>query len=220
MQHNIVKVAILATTFAAGLFAMIPATATAALGDRKRKPQHLDLQVENDVFNRFSPTIRDYTNGVRIGWLSRFMTADAAGIVALTTIPTFFLGEPQSDSEPCRVGVSFGQNIYTPNDTFTSQPISNDGPYAAWLYASFALQYTYKRRRPEDRPAGSGAARYAAARPRRDRSGGGRRVRAEQFPQFIGVARANRWANQLHNEPTMIGFERRWRICPRRLIQH
>ena len=44
-----------------------------------------------------------------------------------------------------RVGVSFGQNIYTPNDTFTSQPIYNDRPYAAWLYASFALQYTYKR---------------------------------------------------------------------------
>ena len=104
------------------------------------------------------------------------------GIVALTTLPTFF-GEPQSDSVMRRVGVSIGQNIYTPDDTFTSQPIYNDRPYAAWLYASFALQYTYKRRDEKTGSRGAGAARHAAARPRRDRTGGRRRVRAEQFPQ-------------------------------------
>src|SRR5262245_46787877 len=80
------------------------------------------FQVENDVFNRFSPSDRDYTNGVRIGWLSPAITTMPPGIVSLTTLPTFF-GEPPSDSVVRRVGVSVGQNIYTPEDTFTSQPI-------------------------------------------------------------------------------------------------
>ncbi len=58
------------------------------------------------------------------------------------------------------------QNIYTPNDTFTSQPIYNDRPYAAWLYASFALQYTYKRRDEKTGMQESDTARHPAARSR------------------------------------------------------
>ena len=45
------------------------------------------------------------------------------------------------------------------------------------------LQYTYKRHDPKTGTGRAGAARHAAARPRPDRPGGGRRVRAEQFPQ-------------------------------------
>src|SRR5262245_53931639 len=71
------------------------------------------IQVENDVFNRFSRSDRDYTNGVRIGWLSPAITAMPEGVVAMTTVPTFF-GEPAADSVVRRVGVSFGQNMYTP----------------------------------------------------------------------------------------------------------
>ena len=150
---------------------------------------------------------------MRIGWLSPAITAMPPGIVALTTLPTFF-GEPQSDSVVRRVGVSFGQNIYTPNDTFTSQPIYNDRPYAAWLYASFALQYTYKRRdektgmqepvRLDTLQLDLGVIGPAA---------GGEFVQ-NNFHNLIGVAPANGWANQLHNEPTIgIGFERRWRTA-------
>lgn len=169
------------------------------------------FQVENDVFNRLSPTDRDYTSGFRLGWLSPAITDMPAGWVALTTIPTFF-GEGPSDSVIRRFGVSVGQNIYTPDDVFTGQPIYNDRPYAGWLYASFALQYTYKR---HDRKTGSdepvrldtlqldlGLIGPAA---------GGEFVQ-NNFHNLIGVARANGWANQLHNEPTAgFTFERRWR---------
>src|SRR6266852_10002989 len=73
------------------------------------------FQVENDVFNRFSPTDRDYTNGVRIGWLSPAITWLPSSWVALTTVPTFF-GEAPSDSVVRRFGVSVGQNLYTPDN--------------------------------------------------------------------------------------------------------
>ncbi len=106
------------------------------------------FQVENDVFNRFGKSDRDYTSGVRIGWLSPAIIQMPQGVVAMTTIPTF-LGEPAADSVIRRIAISAGQNIYTPENTDASYPIYNDRPYAAWLYASFALQYTYKRHDPK-----------------------------------------------------------------------
>jgi hypothetical protein len=169
------------------------------------------FQIENDLFNRFNPTDRDYTNGVRIGWLSPAITEMPAGVVALTTLPTFF-GERPTDSVIRRFGVSVGQNIYTPNDTDTSLPIYNDRPYAAWLYATFALQYTYKRHDPKT----------GTLEPVRldtlqvdvgliGPAAGGEFVQ-NNVHRLIGVAQAYGWANQLHNEPTFnLAFERRWR---------
>src|SRR5260370_40460347 len=96
------------------------------------------FQVENDVFNRFSPTDRDYTNGVRIGWLSPAITDMPAGWVALTTVPTF-LGERPSDSVVRRFGLSFGQNLYTPDDLTTNRPLYTARPSAPLLYPPFLL---------------------------------------------------------------------------------
>src|SRR5262245_57998073 len=77
------------------------------------------LQIENDVFNRFSPSDRDYTNGVRLGVLTPALPDLPDGWAALTTIPTFF-GEAPTTSVTRRFGFSLGQNIYTPQDTSTS----------------------------------------------------------------------------------------------------
>ncbi|MGQ0583181.1 MAG: lipid A deacylase LpxR family protein [Reyranella sp.] len=177
------------------------------------------FQVENDVFNRVARSDRDYTSGVRVGWLSPALTELPAGIIAATTVPTFF-GEPPSTSVIRRIAVSFGQNIYTPADTWVAQPIYNDRPYAAWLYGSFALQYTYKRfdektgtndpMRLDTLQLDLGVIGPAA---------GGEFVQ-NNFHSLIGVASANGWANQLHNEPTVgLAFERRWRTGRYTLIE-
>src|SRR5262249_9177036 len=97
------------------------------------------IQVENDYFNLFGRTDRDYTNGLRLTWLSPALPQLPDGWASLLTLPTFF-GERPATSVTRRLGISIGQNIYTPDDTAASQPIFNDRPYAAWLYASFALQ--------------------------------------------------------------------------------
>jgi hypothetical protein len=102
------------------------------------------LQIENDVFNRIRRWDRDDTNGVRLGWLSPALADLPDSLARLATFPTFF-GEGPVSSVTRRVGISIGQNLYTPQDTETSAPIRNDRPYAAWLYSSFALQQTYKR---------------------------------------------------------------------------
>jgi hypothetical protein len=169
------------------------------------------FQVENDVFNRIGKSDRDYTNGVRFGWLSPALPDLPDGFVSLTTIPTFF-GEDPVSSVTRRVGVSIGQNLYTPQDTDTSSPIHNDRPYAAWLYSSFALQSTYKRVDPKtmkDVPVRLDTLQLdiGLVGP----AAGGEFVQ-NNFHKLIGVATANGWANQLHNEPTFgLTFERRWR---------
>ena len=177
------------------------------------------FQVENDVFNRIARSDRDYTSGVRIGWLSPALTELPAGIVAATTVPTFF-GEPASTSVIRRIAVSFGQNIYTPADTWVAQPIYNDRPYAAWLYGSFAFQYTYKRF--DEKTGTNDPMRLVTLQLDLGVIGpaaGGEFVQ-NNFHSLIGVASANGWANQLHNEPTVgLAFERRWRTGRSTLIE-
>ncbi len=63
-----------------------PASAASATEDEQRNIY--TFQVENDVFNRFGRSDRDYTSGVRIGWLSPAITEMPHGLVAMTTIPT------------------------------------------------------------------------------------------------------------------------------------
>jgi lipid A 3-O-deacylase len=208
MQGSIAKITSLATSallLGIGIARAQTAEPPPASATDDEKRSIYTFQVENDVFNRFSPTDRDYTNGVRLGWLSPAITDMPAGLAALTTVPTF-LGEPPSDSVIRRFALSFGQNIYTPADTFATQPIYNDRPYAGWLYASFGLQYTYKRHnepvRLDTLQLDLGLIGPAA---------GGEFVQ-NNFHKLIGVAQTYGWANQLHNEPTInLTFERRWR---------
>src|SRR5437868_1390157 len=54
-----------------------------------------------------------------------------------------------------KLGLSLGQNIYTPTDTDTTAALPNDRPYAAWLYGSSAFQIY---RAPETSASGWGAA--------------------------------------------------------------
>jgi lipid A 3-O-deacylase len=201
----------------AGLSAQTPPPRVSATEDEQRSIY--TFQVENDVFNRLSRSDRDYTNGLRVGWLSPALTEMQPGLVALTTLPTFF-GEAPARSVIRRVGISFGQNLYTPEDTYATQPIYNDRPYAAWLYGSVALQYTYKRPDPKtgiDEPVRLDTLQFDAGLI--GPAAGGAFVQ-NNWHTLIGVAPTYGWANQLHNEPTLgLAFERRWRTGRSVLIE-
>ena len=169
------------------------------------------FQVENDFFNPVDRSDRDYTNGLRLGWLSPAITEIPDGWARIVTIPTFF-GEDPATSVTRRIGITFGQNLYTPQDLATSQPIFNDRPYAAWLYSSFSLQSIYKRADPttgKSEPVRLDTLQvdFGLVGP----AAGGEFVQ-NNFHTLIGDPRSFGWANQLHNEPTLgLTFERRWR---------
>jgi len=171
------------------------------------------IQVENDYFNLFGRTDRDYTNGLRIAWLSPALPDLPDGVSNFLTLPTFF-GEGPVSSVTRRLGISIGQNLYTPANTEASYPIFNDRPYAAWLYASLALQSTYRRTNPktgEDDPVRLDTLQLdlGLVGP----AAGGAFVQ-NNFHRFINDTTSNGWAFQLHNEPTInLDFERRWRVA-------
>jgi hypothetical protein len=211
MVRSIGKTVVLAIAISlAGTAASNAQQSATQTNPRPDEERHIfTFQVENDVLNRAD---RDYTSGLRFGWLSPALPDLPDSIIALTTVPTFF-GEGATSSVTRRIGISVGQNIYTPQDTWATFPIYNDRPYAAWLYASLALQNTYKRHDPrmnQEEPVRLDTLQLdvGVIGP----VAGGEFVQ-NNFHTLIGVPKSFGWANQLHNEPTIgLTFERQWRV--------
>lgn len=182
-----------------------PDTPPASPADTANERGTFTLQVENDLFNAFGPTDRDYTSGVRLGWMSPATTLPH-WLVEITTVPTIF-GESGATSAIRRWGLSVGQNIYTPDNITASQRLYGDRPYAGWIYASGALQYTYLHNsepvRQDTLQLDIGLVGPSA----------GGEWAQNNVHNILHVQRANGWANQLHDEVTFgLSFERRWRV--------
>ena len=84
---------------------------------------------END---RFASTDRNYTNGVRLSYLSATRRPDALG--------RFAIGLLVGEDEPAliRRGFAIGHSIFTPQDKQTTAPLPDQHPYAGWLYGEYA----------------------------------------------------------------------------------
>ncbi len=101
---------------------------------------------ENDAVAK---TDRNYTNGMKLTWYTPFTGESRDGNILLKwgagiikRLP--FVGDSNSDRA---ISISFGQNIYTPEDTSSRDLILNDRPYAGWLYlgTGFHSQNDYRR---------------------------------------------------------------------------
>jgi hypothetical protein len=92
---------------------------------------------ENDII---ADTDRSYTNGVKITWLSPELNqiADYKSLrwaePAYSLLPGFVGGEVSYN-----VGVSVGQQMYTPEDLEDEALIEQDRPYAGFLHGALAL---------------------------------------------------------------------------------
>jgi len=80
---------------------------------------------ENDSF---ANTDRNYTNGMRVSWLSG--QAPAGGF---STFVADILGRGEGTVR--RRGFALGQTIFTPEDIEATEFIPDQHPYAGWLYA-------------------------------------------------------------------------------------
>ena len=115
--------------FTAGLTAS-PAAAqlypTRALEDRDAT---ITAIFENDWFAR---TDRNYTNGLRLAWLSG--TKRPNGIAG--HLANFVTGE--DENALLREGWAVGHEIYTPADVDTPAPLPTQHPYAGYLYGEYS----------------------------------------------------------------------------------
>ncbi len=154
---------------------------------------------ENDLF---AGTDRYYTNGVKLSWTSADLEKYADSRYASPLLPIFklipFINSPDYQKN---LAFSLGQNIYTPDNTETSERLDNDRPYAGWLYLGVGVVW-----------------KNADVRNTLTLNIGvvGSWSYAQEAQRIIHEARGfdvpQGWDNQLHNELGVVGvYERTWR---------
>jgi lipid A 3-O-deacylase len=111
---------------------------SAAQTDQAEKHHTFFLYFENDSFGG---TDRHYTNAFRLTWLSPDLTEydedtrlPRWGLPLIRKIP--LINRPGFQRN---VGLSVGQNIYTPEDISRKSLIKDDRPYAGWSYLSLTF---------------------------------------------------------------------------------
>jgi hypothetical protein len=161
-------------------------------------------QFEND---RIADTDRHYTTGMRINWVSD--RATDSPLWAKNLLDRIY---PLADLRAGRVGLALGHNVFTPENTATTALVTDDRPYAGWLYGGISAHAETTR---------TIAGRTLDTLDTVELNIGvvGPMALAEEvqngFHELINVRRANGWRNQLRNEPAvMLIAERRWRPDP------
>jgi lipid A 3-O-deacylase len=155
---------------------------------------------ENDLF---ADTDQNYTNGVKLTWISPDLTRYAEseklpewGLKIVRRLP--FINEPGFQRN---IGFSVGQNMYTPEDISRSDLIEDDRPYGGWLYLGAAF-HSKNDRRLDSMEIQLGMVGPASF--------------AEETQTFVhrlrDIPTAQGWDNQIKNEPGLaVVYERKWR---------
>lgn len=118
----------LAGALALGLLTAPALAETSTLGPRADDGATVSFTWENDSF---AGTDRNYTNGVRLSWLSG--TGDTDGVANWVADR---LGA--DDTAVVRRGLALGHSLFTPEDIAATEPLPDQHPYAGWVY----LEYT------------------------------------------------------------------------------
>jgi hypothetical protein len=169
----------------------------------------LTVYTENDKY--FAGTDQNYTNGLKISALStdlRSFTDESvpAPVRGLSRL----LGTLVPEDKPYKLGLSLGQNLYTPEDTQTTAYQPDDRPYAAWLYLGVAFQIYHPAATTD------GLARLDVFEITTGVVGPaalGRQVQ-NGVHRLIDVALAEGWDNQIRDEPGLnLVYERKYRFA-------
>ncbi|WP_328515304.1 lipid A deacylase LpxR family protein [Marinobacterium marinum] len=130
---------------------LLAALPPAACAEEVDKSWTANLYFENDLF---SETDQQYTNGVRLSWVS----PEIDSFIDDPALPDWLRSANRLltplDPEPIHLGddvsrrliFTIGQQIMTPDDRERTTLDPNDRPYAGWLYAGFGY-HTQTRRR-------------------------------------------------------------------------
>lgn len=162
----------------------------------------LILIEENDFFGG---TDEHYTNGIKLSWVS----GDLLGYAQDERLPDFvlpylellpFVNEP---GQQYNVGLSLGQNMYTPRNTDATDYQPDDRPYAGWTYFSLAL-HAKTARQLDSFETTLGIVGPSA------RAG----ETQNNYHAVMGFERAHGWKHQLHDEPgLMLSWQRTLRAA-------
>ncbi len=165
------------------------------------------FQVENDYF---SPNNRDrhYTSGVRFEWLPPPSEIGDEGPLETLAKEFPFGGAPDNIG---RVGWSFGQSLFTPQNTATAAPQPRDRPYAGWLYAGFSLLNAERQRADQANAIvslDSLEVDLGIVGPDAE----GKFVQTLVHDILPNNTKPRGWKNQIHDEPgILLSYDHKWR---------
>ena len=118
------------TPTAAPLLFLAIALAAAVAGAGGARAGSWGFEFDND---RFVNTDRHFTHGTRVFWVGDADETPEWSYRLASYLPG--LDGPGA----LQIGVTIGQNMFTPDDITVTSVIENDRPYAGWLYGGVAL---------------------------------------------------------------------------------
>lgn len=147
---------------------------------------------ENDYF---ANTDRNYTNGVRVAYLSGLKQPEGVS----SFLAYDLLGADREAG--VRRGFAVGHSIFTPEDTLATEPLPDQHPYAGWLYGEYSV-VVQQRQRVQQITLQAGVVGPAAQ---------GEWVQ-NNWHDIIGGDPVNGWDNQIGNEPGFVlSYDRQFR---------
>lgn len=168
--------------------------------ERARNAPVFTIYFENDYFGGED---QHYTNGVKLSWVSGDLSdwgQEGWRQRVLESLP--FVNTPETQKN---IGLAFGQNIYTPQDTSLVVPDPADRPYAGWSYLE--LSFISKTETVMDRV----AIQAGIVGPKSFAEDTQRIVH-----EWINDDVPQGWDSQLKNEPGInLIAERKWRLYGR-----
>ncbi len=185
----------------AALLALLPVSVFAA--DQKTDAKELgtlEVKFENDLF---SGVDQHYTNGIRVSWLS----PEGDTIAPLQYVRDVLEKLAQDTNKTTRFGLAAGQDLYTPENRYRTDLITDDRPYAGWLYGGLSL-HTVTAREGERKDLESIELDVGVIGPY---------ALGEETQNFVHEVRLidtfDGWDNQLKNEiGVALHYERKWRF--------
>lgn len=163
------------------------------------------IQLENDFFARATNTDRHYTNGLRLA-VDMPLSDDCVGLGKPAQGVASWLAPGSTIRTTERIGYSFGQSMFTPDDTDTSELVPDDRPYAGWLYVGMSYQAIHDQ--------WDGSAIQDTLQLEIGVVGPWALGEEAQnsYHRLINVDEVEGWDNQLHNEPGInLSLGRKWR---------
>lgn len=148
--------------------------------------------VENDYFVN---TDRNYTNGLRLSYLSGLKKPEGVSRVLAYDL----LGA--APDAGIRRGFAIGHSIFTPENKLTTAPLPDEHPYAAWLYGEYSV-VVQERSRVQQITLQAGVVGPWAQ---------GEWVQ-NNWHKLIDGEPVNGWDNQIGNEPGFVlSYDRQFR---------
>jgi lipid A 3-O-deacylase len=153
----------------------------------------ISIQFENDLFGG---TDRYFTQGFRIQAVTKPIPWVTEAADKLPWFSKHRAMDDPANTLQARTSISFGQNIYTPDDLSRTELIENDVPYAGWLYLGLGIMANQGLSRFDQLVLNIGVVGPSSM---------AEEVQTE-WHKFTGMTTPEGWDNQLHDELGIVLF--------------